>query len=341
MGLKVGIIGLPNVGKSTLFNAIMGRQQALTAPYPFATVQPNVGVVDVPDERLNQLHTALAADDRSDVTDTTPIVRSSITFVDIAGLVKGAAEGQGLGNQFLSHIRDVDVIVHVLRDFNDPDVPRHQDSKDPEHDAAIVQTELELKDLEINERTQREEKNKKEQKDKIESLADKPVIYAVNVGEDKLPTIVANPSTRPDYWSGLAQDGTKKPLFFCAKLEEEISKLPTNEQKEFMKMYGLKTSGLDRIISECYSLLGLISFFTAGKIEVRAWPARRGSSAPQAAGVIHSDFERLFIRAEVIDWQKLAQAGSWKNAKEKGLVRLEGREYIVADGDVCNFLIGK
>lgn len=358
MSLKVGIIGLPNVGKSTLFNAIMGRQAALTAPYPFATVQPNVGVVDVPDERLITLHTTLQANPRSDVNAKTPIVRSSITFVDIAGLVKGAAEGQGLGNQFLSHIRDVDVIVHVLREFEDPDVPRHQDSKDPEHDAEIVETELGLKDLEVKERAEKQKKLEprsgeilSESASRRTLLLQKPMIYAINAGEGVLTR--GDASGAPGA-SRLGRDRSgeqrvagprvfrgKAALPFSAKLEEQIAQLPKNEQQEFLAAYNLKESGLDRIIKECYKLLGLISFFTVGHIEVRSWSAKQGSTAPQAAGVIHSDFEKLFIRGEIVGWEKLCDAGSWQDAKGKGWVKTEGRDYTMNDGDVCNFLIGK
>ena len=343
--LKVGIIGLPNVGKSTLFNAIMGRQAALTAPYPFATIEPNVGVVDVPDERLTELHQSLVKNPRSGVTPQTPIVYSSIQFVDIAGLVKGAAEGNGLGNKFLSHIRDVDLILHVLRDFEADGVPRHQDSKDPVHDAEIVEMELGLKDLETTEK-QGKKKSLSLALDPSTSLgmtllSKKPVIYAVNINEDKLPSVFnsasLDPSTSPPA-GGSARDDK---LFFCAKIEEEIAQLPKIEQKEFMKVYGMETSGLDRIITECFHRLGLISFLTAGKIEVKAWPVKKGSTAPQAAGTIHSDFEKLFIRAEIIEWEKMCEAGNWPEAKEKGWVRTEGRDYVMKDGEVCNFLIGK
>lgn len=322
MSLKVGIIGLPNVGKSTLFNAIMGRQAALTAPYPFATVKPNVGVVDVPDERLIKLKEAMIKGERSDVTAETPIVYSSITFVDIAGLVKGAAEGHGLGNQFLSNIRDVDVILHVVRDFEAEGVPRHEDSVDPESDIKIVETELELKDLELKEKNEKYE----------DYLSKKPVIYAINT---------ADPQSALKRLSLPGKDSLYQPLQFNAQIEEEISKLPKEEQKDYLAMYGLAESGLDRIIKECYKLLGLISFFTAGKIEVRAWPLKKDSPAPKAAAVIHSDFEKLFIRAEIIGWEKMIEAGSWIIAKEKGWVRIEGRDYIMRNGDAVNFLMGK
>jgi ribosome-binding ATPase YchF (GTP1/OBG family) len=252
--------------------------------------------------------------------------------VDIAGLVKGAAEGQGLGNQFLSHIRDVDVILHVIRDFEAEGVPRAPDSKNPKDDALIVETELALKDLETTERAKKQKVSSSSLLPAPDSLLlSKPTIYVVNVQEGSDLSRRSDPSMLRG----------KTTLFVCAKIEEEISRLSKSEQKEFLSAYGLERSGLDRIITECFSLLGLISFFTAGKIEVRAWPVKGSSRAPLAAGTIHSDFERLFIRAEIIEWQKLCDAGSWQDAKEQGWIRTEGREYVVQDGEVCNFLIGK
>lgn len=321
--LKCGIVGLPNVGKSTLFNALLKKRVALSANYPFATVEPNIGVVAVPDERLEKL-AELVAHSTSEVPKKPPIVPAVVQFVDIAGLVKGAHKGEGLGNQFLSHIREVDAIVHVLRDFDDPNVVRAGGSINPEEDRELVETELALADI-----------------DKVDKLSTKPVLYVRNVDEKHLGGVGTVP---PPRWNGTE-------LVICAKLEEELVDLDDKERMEYLKSVGLTETGLEKLISAAYKLLGLISFLTAGEKpsstkasarqgEVRAWTIKKGTKAPQAAGVIHSDFEKNFIRAQVIPYEKLIEAGSFSDAKAKGLIRTEGKDYIVQDGDVIEFMIG-
>lgn len=308
MSLRVGIVGLPNAGKSTLFNALLKKRVALSANYPFATVEPNVGVVAVPDPRLAILADVVKREEHME--NAPPIVPAVVEFVDIAGLVKGASTGAGLGNQFLSHIREVDAIIHVLRDFEDPNVIRAGGSVNPKEDKELVETELELADL-----------------DKVDKLSTKPALYVYNVSEDNITQHVH-------------QNVMENELKICAKLEEELADLFEEERLEYLKQLGIEETGLERLIKKAYSLLGLISFLTAGKKEVRAWTVKLGTKAPQAAGVIHTDFEKKFIRAEVTGYEKLIEAGSHVAAKSKGWVRTEGKDYEMKDGDVVEFLIG-
>ncbi len=361
--MKLGIVGLPNVGKSTLFNAIT-KAGAEAANYPFCTIEPNTGMVTVPDARLDKLAEMYSPKKK------TPAV---IEFVDIAGLVKGASHGEGLGNKFLSHIRECEAIVQVVRCFEDPDIIRHADSHDPQNDIETINLELMAADRETVEK--RYEKASKliksgEKKAAEEAalgkkllahldelqpvrtcemtdrekeivrewflLTTKPVIYACNIkeddlgkDEDSLPGVAAV--------KALAREENAKVLVISAKIEEDIAAMDEEERAMFLEELGIGKSGLDRLISECYDLLGLISFLTAGADECRAWTIRKGTKAPQAAGKIHTDFERGFIRAEVVSFEDLAREGSMTACKEKGLVRSEGKEYVMQDGDVVLF----
>lgn len=294
--LQVGIVGLANVGKSTLFNALLKKQQALVANYPFATIEPNVGIVPVPDERLNKLATFF---------NNPPIVPATVKFVDIAGLVKGASQGAGLGNKFLANIREVDLICEVVRDFNDENIIR-EGSVSPKDDIEIIKTELDLADLEA--------------KPGAPKFADIPILYVYNI-------------TYP-------RPATTDRLEIDAKIEAELAGFSEEEQKALLKEYGLEEPGLNRLIKKAYEMLGLISFLTAGDKEVRAWTVRRGTKAPQAAGVIHTDFEKNFIKAEVISYDDYIACGGEKKAKEQGKMRLEGKDYEVKDGDVIEFKVG-
>lgn len=309
--LKVGIVGLPNVGKSTLFNALLKKRVALSANYPFATVESNVGVVAVPDERLGKLGELVKNEEHME--SLPPLVPAVCEFVDIAGLVKGAAQGAGLGNQFLSHIREVDAIVHVLRDFEDPNVIRAGGSVNPKEDKELVETELALADL-----------------DKVDKLSTKPVLFVYNVGEKEYGQMSSDRGTNVQ----------ANELVICAKLEEELADLDEEERREYLKEMGIEETGLERLIKKAYGLLGLISFLTAGKKEVRAWTLKRGETALRASGVIHTDFMKKFIRAEVVEYEKLIETGSHAGAKSKGWVRTEGKDYMMRDGDVVEFLIG-
>lgn len=351
--LKVGIVGLPNVGKSTLFNSLLKKQVAVAANYPFTTIDPNVGVVEVPDDRLAKL---------AEVVKTEKIIPATTEFVDIAGLVKGAASGEGLGNKFLSHIREVDAIAHVVRSFDDPNVVRS--GVDPGSDIETINIELMLADLEtLQKLIEAKEKELKISKDAAGELAIlikikealegeklassveveekyqdfvkqiplitlKPVIYVFNVSEKDLVD-----STLIRRFIGEFQPA----VVLSAKMEEELVTLNSEEQKEYLKSAGVEQSGLEKLIQVSFKLLGLQTFFTAGEKEVRAWTIKTGTKAPVAAGVIHTDFEKGFIKAEVINWEKLITAGGWNQAREKGWVRLEGRDYIFQDGDTTIF----
>ena len=361
--MKLGIVGLPNVGKSTLFNSLT-KAGAESANYPFCTIDPNVGVVSVPDERLGKL---------AALYDSAKIVPAVIEFVDIAGLVKGASKGEGLGNQFLSHIRETDAIVHVVRCFENTNIVHVDGSIDPLRDIETINYELIFSDLDILERriakVSRGARNDKalakelsllegikahlEQSKPARSyepedddmkalmatydlLTAKPVIYAANVSEDDLADDGASNKYVQAVRDYAAREGSEV-FAVCAQIEEEISELDDDEKKEFLEDLGLKESGLDKLIKASYSLLGLISFLTAGPTETRAWTIRKGTKAPGAAGKIHSDFERGFIKAEVVYYQDLLDCGSYAAAKEKGLVGIEGKEYVVKDGDVLLF----
>ncbi|OGZ34305.1 MAG: redox-regulated ATPase YchF [Candidatus Portnoybacteria bacterium RBG_19FT_COMBO_36_7] len=356
MALSVGIVGLPNVGKSTLFNALTRSKQANVQNYPFCTIDPNVGVVEVPDERLTKL---------AEVSKSKKIIPTIIEFVDIAGLVTGASKGEGLGNKFLSHIREVDAIVQVVRAFSDTNVVNTQGKVDPKADAEIINIELAMADLStvqkriealksaVKNPTNKEAPRQIEVSEKIcqalergqparsvqmtdeekELIRDlnlltiKPVLYVLNTDENKSSE---NPKI----------DENAEQIEISAKLEAELADLPQNEAREYLKSLGMLESGLDKLIKANYKLLNLITFLTSGEPETRAWTIRNGAKARDAAGVIHTDFIKGFIKADVIGWQDFVAYGGWPHLKESGKMRLEGKEYVVQDGDVIYFHVG-
>lgn len=364
MDLKVGIVGLPNVGKSTLFNALLKKQQALAANYPFATIEPNVGIVPVPDERLNKL--AEITHDEEKMSELPPLKPATVEFVDIAGLVKGASEGAGLGNKFLSHIREVQIIAHVVRAFVDDNVIR-EGSTEPKSDYEIINTELMLADLGTLNKSLENRKIEPKKKaalekavaginngipvyqqsftdEELEELRDlfllsaKRQIVVLNVSEaDYNPTTIEKVSQEYANTLGLSIDQC---VVISAQIEADLAALSEDEQKEYLAGLGLERSGLERLIQKAYQTLGLISFLTAGEKEVRAWTIRAGYTSVQAAGEIHTDFMKKFIKAEVVGYGDFVEFGGWKGAREHGKARLEGKEYLMKDGDVVEFKIG-
>lgn len=370
MNLSVGIVGLPNVGKSTLFNALLKKQMAYVANYPFATIEPNVGIVPVPDLRLERL--AQITKDEEKLSGLPPIKPAVVNFVDIAGLVKGASEGAGLGNKFLSHIREVSIIAHVVRAFEDPNIVR-EGSVGPKEDYETINTELILADIESLQKSKIINTKKASILSSIDGRKRETIEKAINSlnkgipvrdmdlsGEEQellkeffllsaKPEIIVLNVSENDYSENKFKEvysrytsisSVDKMVIVCAKIESDLSELAEAEQKEYLAGLGLKTSGLERLIQKAYQVLGLISFLTAGEKEVRAWTIQKGMKAVDAAGVIHTDFTKKFIKAEVVSYDDFVQNSGWKKTREMGKARLEGRDYVMRDGDVVEFKIG-
>lgn len=367
MSLSVGIVGLPNVGKSTLFNALLKKQQAYVANFPFATIEPNVGIVPVPDERLGKL--AKIVKESENMDNLPPEVPATVEFLDIAGLVAGAHKGEGLGNKFLSHIREVDAICHVLRDFKDENIVKEQ-SVDPKKDFEIIETELKLADLQTLEKQKDpgntpdkdlkkrwavvtklreavekgnsardvefvDEEEKKIAKE-LSLLTLKPTLVVVNIDESELKNAEAIEKREAKVLSL----NSNQVIAISAKVEAELAELDDKDQREYLKDLGIEKTGLERLIQKAFTTLGLITFLTAGEKEVRAWTIKSGENAKEASGTIHSDFMDKFIKADVCSFDEFINSGGWKEAREKGKVRSEGKDYIVNDGDVVLFKIG-
>jgi len=372
MNISLGIIGLPNVGKSTLFNALLKKSVAFTANYPFATIEPNVGVVEVPDPRLPVL---------AKIVNTQKVVPAVVEFYDIAGLVKGAAEGEGLGNKFLSHIREVAAIAHVVRLFEDGDIVHVQDTVDALRDIQIIDTELGLSDLatlfkqkepkgkfskeegirwdaivklknHLNSgnpaRTLRLTDDEVIQAHELHLLTMKPVIYVFNVSEEQLNNQEELKNKIEEILNQVQDDKNStsyklqaNALFLNAKLENDVLALDVKDQKEYLSQYKLEETGLNRLIKTAYETLGLISFLTAGELEARAWTIKNGALAPEAAGTIHTDFEKKFIKADIVPYPTFVEVGGWVKARDQGKVQIVGRDYLMKDGDVVEFKIGK
>lgn len=358
MKLSIGIVGLPNVGKSTLFNALLKKQVADVANYPFCTIEPNVGIIEVPDERLPVI---------AKIVNTQKIVPAAVEFYDIAGLVKGASKGEGLGNKFLSHIREVSAIIHVLRLFDDSNVIHVANKVDPKDDLQTIEAELMLADLEtmskqkeprgaaskdevaawqtiqsvranldkgISVRNQQLDDEQKEHIKQLNLLTAKPVIFVFNVSEKQLEDKAATEQKIKEIIP------TSTTLYLNAKLESEIVAFAPEEQKEYLNQYGLEETGLNRLVKKAYETLGLISFLTGGEIEAKAWTIAKGTLAPQAAGTIHTDFEKKFIKADIVKYPDFVSASGWVKARETGKVQTVGKDYIMEDGDMVEFKIG-
>ncbi len=358
MSLSVGIVGLPNVGKSTLFNALLKRQAALAANYPFATIDPNTGIVPVPDKRLVEL---------AKVVGTETIKPATVEFVDIAGLVKGASEGEGLGNKFLANIRETDLIVHVVRGFTDSSILR-EGSVDPKSDREIIEMELLLADINTLEKQKAPKVPDKELQFKwtvvqkmqevaargqlvqtalhsdeeqkvareLGLLTSKKILYVINVDE----AVVGNQTEETKKYAELLSVPEDQIVIISAKIESEVSVLAEEDAQLFLEELGLQTSGLERLIQKAFHYLDLQTYLTAGELEVRAWTITKGTKAPQAAGVIHTDFEKKFIKAKVVSYQDFIELGGWKGTKEKGKQRLEGKDYVMQSDDIVEFMIG-